>query len=181
VLRLRYLDGGSGDGCTYPHEAPSQARRRYHHLTFYGFMLCFAATCVATLYHYAFGWQAPYPWTSLPVVLGTVGGIGLLVGPAGLLWLRQEADPEPNAYPHGGMDLAFLVLLFLSSLTGLVLLLLREMPAMGVLLAVHLGVILGFFLTMPYSKFVHPIYRFAALVRYRLESRRASPVVIPEP
>jgi citrate/tricarballylate utilization protein len=180
VLRLRYLDGGSGDGCTYPHEAPSQARRWYHHLTFYGFMLCFAATCVATLYHYAFGWQAPYPWTSLPVVLGTVGGIGLLIGPAGLLWLRQEADPEPNAYPQQGMDLAFLVLLFLSSLTGLVLLLLRETPAMGVLLAVHLGVILGFFLTMPYGKFVHPIYRFAALVRYRLESRRGGAIVVPD-
>ena len=41
---LRYLDGGSGDGCTYPTERPSQARRRFHHLTFYGFMLCFAAT-----------------------------------------------------------------------------------------------------------------------------------------
>jgi citrate/tricarballylate utilization protein len=28
------------------------ARRRFHHATFYGFMLCFAATSVATLYHY---------------------------------------------------------------------------------------------------------------------------------
>jgi citrate/tricarballylate utilization protein len=175
VLRLRYLDGGAGDGCTYPHEAPSQARRWYHHLTFYGFMLCFASTCVATVYHYAFAWQAPYPWTSLPVVLGTLGGLGLLIGPAGLLWLKLEADPEPNDYPQRGMDVAFLVLLFLSSLTGLVLLLLRETPAMGVLLAVHLGVILGLFLTMPYGKFVHPIYRFAALVRYRLESAGPPP------
>ena len=30
-------------------------RRRFHHLTFYGFVLCFAATCVATLYHYVLG------------------------------------------------------------------------------------------------------------------------------
>jgi citrate/tricarballylate utilization protein len=43
---LRYLDGG-GDGCTYPDEKPSFARRRFHHFTFYGFMLCFAATAVA--------------------------------------------------------------------------------------------------------------------------------------
>ena len=38
------------------------ARRRFHHLTFYGFMLCFAATIVATLYHYAFGWLHPTPF-----------------------------------------------------------------------------------------------------------------------
>jgi citrate/tricarballylate utilization protein len=68
------------------------ARRRFHHLTFYGFMLCFAATCVATLYHYA-GWEAPYALTSLPVLLGTLGGIGLLVGPAGLLWLNLRRHP----------------------------------------------------------------------------------------
>jgi citrate/tricarballylate utilization protein len=172
ALRLRYLEGGSGDGCTYPREAPSQARRWYHHLTFYGFMLAFAATCVATIYHYAFGWEAPYPPLSLPVVLGTVGGIGLLIGPAGLLWLKREADPEPYAYPQRQMDVAFLVLLFLSSLTGLLLLVLRATPAMGVLLAVHLGVVLGLFLTMPYGKFMHAIYRFAALVRYAIERRR---------
>ena len=45
----------------------------------YGFMLCFAATCVATLYHYFLGEPAPYPFWSAPVLLGTVGGVGLLV------------------------------------------------------------------------------------------------------
>jgi citrate/tricarballylate utilization protein len=142
-------------------------------------MLCFAATCVATLYHYGFAWEAPYPFLSLPVVFGTVGGIGLLVGPAGLLWLKREADPEPYAYPQRGMDMAFLVLLFLSSLTGLLLLVLRETSAMGVLLAVHLGVILGLFLTLPYGKFVHAIYRFAALVRYSLERSRPPTTDLP--
>jgi citrate/tricarballylate utilization protein len=172
ALTLRYLDGGAGDGCTYPREAPSQARRAYHHLTFYGFMLCFAATCVATLYHYAFGWQAPYPWTSLPVVLGTAGGLGLLIGPASLLWLRRRVDPEVADPAGTGMEVAFILLLSLTSLTGLLLLVLRETSAMGVLLAIHLGVVLGLFLTLPYGKFVHAVYRFAALVRYRLESAR---------
>ena len=31
--------------------------RRFHHLTFYGFLLCFASTSVATLYHYVLGLQ----------------------------------------------------------------------------------------------------------------------------
>ena len=90
MLTSSTCDGG-GDGCPYPDERPSHARRIFHHLTFYGFMLCFAATCVGTIYHYALGWKAPYALVSLPVLLGTIGGIGLLVGPLGLLWLKLEA------------------------------------------------------------------------------------------
>jgi citrate/tricarballylate utilization protein len=42
---------------------------------------------------------------------------------------------------------------------------------MGMMLALHLGVVFGLFLTMPYGKFVHGLYRYAALVRYALERR----------
>ncbi|MGS0758126.1 tricarballylate utilization protein TcuB, partial [Roseateles sp. GG27B] len=58
ALRLKFLDGGHGDGCNEADDAFTLARRRYHHATFYGFMLCFAATSVATLYHYLLGWEA---------------------------------------------------------------------------------------------------------------------------
>ena len=37
---------------------------------------------------------------------------------------------------------------------------------MGPLLALHLGVVFSLFITMPYGKFVHGIYRYVALVRY---------------
>jgi len=176
VLRLKYLDGG-GDGCTYPGEYPSHARRWFHHFTFYGFMLCFAATVTGTIYHYAFGWHAPYAFSSLPVLFGTAGGIGLLIGPAGLLWLKGRRDPETSAPKQLGMDVGFLALLFLTSLTGLLLLAVRDTAAMGMLLAIHLGIVLALFLTLPYGKFVHAIYRFAALVRYALERSRPAPNV----
>jgi hypothetical protein len=143
-------------------------------------MLCFAATCVATFYHYALGWKAPYPFWSLPVLLGTAGGLGLLAGPAGLLALRRRRDPELADPSQDGMDLAFLALLFLVSLTGLLLLALRETRAMGTLLAVHLGVVLAFFLTLPYGKFVHAPYRLAALARCPIERRRPLPEIGPE-
>ena len=45
---LRYLDGG-GVGCFNEDDRPTDRRRLYHHLTFYGFLLCFASTSVATL------------------------------------------------------------------------------------------------------------------------------------
>lgn len=170
--RLRYLDGGGG-GCMNEEDAEKDSRKLYHHLTFYGFLLCFASTCVATLYHYLLGREAPYPWWDLPVVLGTLGGIGLLIGPAGLLAAKWRRDPEMRDEPRFGMEVAFLAMLFLTSLTGLALLVLRDTPAMGMLLALHLGVVFSLFVTMPYGKFVHGIYRYLALVRYARETRAA--------
>ncbi|MBL8675173.1 MAG: tricarballylate utilization protein TcuB, partial [Rhodospirillales bacterium] len=169
--RLRYLDGG-GVGCVNDDERPTDTRKFYHHLTFYGFLLCFASTSVATLYHYVLGRVAPYPWYDLPVVLGALGGVGLLIGPVGLLKAKTTRDPALRDPPRLGMDVAFLAMLFLTSATGLALLLLRATPAMASLLALHLGVVFALFLTMPYGKFVHGLYRFAALVRYARESRR---------
>ncbi|MDB5594567.1 MAG: tcuB [Hyphomicrobiales bacterium] len=167
---LRYLDGG-GVGCMNEGERPTDNRRLYHHFTFYGFMLCFAATSVATLYHYLLGREAPYPWYDLPVLLGTAGGIGLLIGPVGLLLAKTKRDPDVQDQARLGMDVAFLAMLFMTSLTGLALLVLRTTPAMGLLLALHLGVVFGLFITMPYGKFVHGIYRFLSLVRYAKEKR----------
>jgi len=179
AFTLRYLDGG-GDGCRYPDEKLSHSRRVYHHLTFYGFLLCFAATSVATVYHYAFGWKAPYPFLSLPVVLGTVGGIGLIAGPLGLMALRRRRDPELAAPEQKGMDEGFLALLVAISVTGLALAFLRETGVMGVLLCLHLGAVLALFLTMPYGKFAHALYRVAALVRFHLERRRPVAFIAPE-
>ena len=173
---LRYLDGG-GEGCAYPDARPSFARRNFHHFTFYGFLLCFAATSVATIYHYVFGLKAPYPLWSLPVLLGSLGGAGLLIGPVGLLWLRLRRDPELGDTRQDGMDIGFLALLFLTSLTGLLLLAMRETRAMGVLLAVHLGFVMALFATLPYGKFVHALYRFAALVRFHIERKRPLPEI----
>ncbi len=72
ALTLKYLDGGHGKGCNEADDAFTLMRRRFHHFTFYGFMLCFAATVVATGYHYFAGWEAPYPFFSVPVMLGTL-------------------------------------------------------------------------------------------------------------
>src|SRR5580698_3897640 len=163
VLTLHYLDGG-GAGC-------SQSRPRFHHFTFYGFGLCFASTVTAAFYHYALGWKAPYGYFSVPVVLGSLGGIALVADTLGLLWLKRTSNPQTQAGTQTGMDVAFLALLFLSGASGLLLLVLRQTAAMGTMLAAHLGIVLALFLTLPYGRFVHAIYRSAALVKYALESR----------
>jgi citrate/tricarballylate utilization protein len=168
---LAYMKGG-GAGCNYPDEHFSQSRRWFHHLVFYGFLLDFASTSVAAFYAHFLGWQAPYPFLSWPVVLGTVGGVGLLIGTSGLLFLKWKSDRNPADERMRRMDVAFLLLLFFTSVTGLLLLALRDTAAMGTLLIIHLGIVAGLFITLPYGKFAHVIYRYAALVRYAIEQRR---------
>jgi citrate/tricarballylate utilization protein len=167
VLTLRHLHA-TGEDCVTAEEARAPWRRWFHHATFYGFALCFASTSVAALYH-SIGWQAPYEYYSLPVLLGTVGGVSLLIGPAGLLLQRRRRDPALTEPAHERLDRSFIVLLFLTSLTGLLLLVLRHLEVMGVLLIVHLGVVLALFLTLPYGKFVHGVYRTLALLKYSRE------------
>lgn len=171
ALRLKYLDGG-GYGCNYPDDRFSMVRRWFHHFVFYGFMLCLAATTLAAIYDHFLHRSAPYSFWSWPVMLGTVGGVTLLVGTGGLLYLKRQMDTAPATPRLLGLDVGFLVLLFVTSLTGLLVLILRETPAMGILLAVHLGVVGGLFITMPYGKFVHAIYRYLALIRNAIEQLR---------
>lgn len=166
---LEHLGGGHGEGCNTRDEGYSNQRRYYHQATMWGFLLCFAATCVATLYDYGLGRLAPYAFLSLPVLLGTAGGVGLLIGPAGLVWVKLHSDTRPLVVRHFGMDYAFLALLFLVSLTGLVLLAVRDTAAMGLTLVIHLGFVLSFLIMLPYSKFVHAVYRSAALLRFAME------------
>jgi citrate/tricarballylate utilization protein len=176
AFTLKYLDGGHGDGCNNESDRYTMWRRRWHHCTFYGFLLCFASTCVATIYHYAMGWHAPYPLASLPVVLGTLGGIGLLAGPLGLLAMSSVRNPEQGDMSQRPMDRAFVGLLFLTSVTGLLLLALRDTRGMAALLAVHLGVVMALFITLPYGKFAHAVFRGAALLKWEIERRLPSRV-----
>ncbi|MBK1718183.1 tricarballylate utilization 4Fe-4S protein TcuB [Thiocystis violacea] len=173
ILVLRNLRGG-GPGCNDLDDRFSHARRRLHHAMLHGFLLSFAATVTATLYHHLLGWEAPYPLLSAPVLLGTLGGILMSLGAVGLAWMKWRADPEPSAPETRGLDLAFLGLLFLVAVTGLALLVWRETAAMGLLLAIHLGSVLAFFLLLPYSKFVHAGYRAIALLIEAIEHAAVS-------
>jgi citrate/tricarballylate utilization protein len=174
ALKLKYLDGGHGDGCNNSDDEFTHSRKRFHHYTFYGFVLCFASTSVATIFHYAFGWQAPYGFFTLPKLLGIPGGIAMVVGTLGLWRLKQKRHVLHVAAEFKTMDMGFIALLFLIASTGLMLMLSRGTAAMPTLLCVHLAVVMALFLTMPYSKFAHGFYRCAALLKFTIEKRQPS-------
>ena len=162
--RMKNLEGGHGDGCNFEDEDRfTHARRHFHQATLYGFLLCFAATSSGTVLHYGFGIEAPYGFFSLPKLLGVPGGILLCLGTAGLAWLKTKADPELGATGAWGGEMAFVLLLFAVSATGLALYAATGTTMVGGLLPLHLATVLTFFVLTPYSKMAHGFYRLSAL------------------
>jgi citrate/tricarballylate utilization protein len=174
ALGLRYLQGG-GPGCFYPDERPSTVRRVYHALTFWGLVSDFISTTLAFIDQDFLHVLPPYALTSAPVIFGAVGGVALILGTGGLIWVKLQSDREPAAAGASGMDYIFLVTLGLTALTGLLTLIFRATAAMGSLLVLHLACIAALFVTAPYGKFVHAVYRTLAVIRYEIEQGPAHP------
>jgi citrate/tricarballylate utilization protein len=159
ALTLRWLGGGGG-GCYHPDpERPSGARRALHLAVVGGLALAFAATVAAAVLQDMLGQPPPYPVPSAPVLLGTAGGVATIAGCTGLLTLRLGTAPARS------LDTAFLVVLDLAAITGMLTLGLRATPALGPALTLHLGSLAALYVTAPYGKLVHAVYRFAALLR----------------
>jgi len=166
AARLRYLRGGGAD-CYYSGENPSPVRRRLHAAVFYGFTACFAATLAAGFMQDILGDAPPYPLLSAPVILGTAGGLGMIIGCAGLAVLKARSDPAPRIG-----DFSLLVGLGALAITGMLTLLLRATPAYGLVLVAHLATIVVCLGVAPYTTFVHGGYRFLAIVADNLELAR---------
>jgi citrate/tricarballylate utilization protein len=166
AARMKDLSGGHGDGCNFEDEDRfSQSRRYAHQLIMYGFLLCFAATGTGTILHYVFDMPAPYSLWSLPKLLGVPGGIALTAGTIWMARLKLQADRTLADATVWGGEMGFILLLGFVALSGLLLYVLGGTAAMPILLALHLGAVLGFFLLTPFSKMAHGFYRLAALLR----------------
>lgn len=171
ALSLKGMKGG-GPGCYYPGDGPSSSRRFYHSLVFYGFSAATISTALAAIYQDLLHRLPPYPLLSGPVIFGTIGGVAMVVGVWGLIALKLASDPVPAGTDAPKLDYSFLIILGLASLSGLATLALRDSWLMGSALTIHLGIIAAFFITAPYGKMVHSMYRSLALVIHRIEQAR---------
>jgi citrate/tricarballylate utilization protein len=173
ALKLKWLQGG-GPGCYYPGTQPSSTRRIYHSFVFYGFLSAIISTTIAATYQEIFHIIPPYSLLSAPVVFGTVGGLAMIIGVTGLIVIKFKSDPAPSNLDAPKIDYSFLAILGLTSLSGILTLVLRATTVMGLTLTVHLGLVAALFITAPYGKFVHSLYRSLALVFYRVARVRAA-------
>lgn len=169
---LKNLSGGQAGACNFEAgDRFSGARKHAHQAVMWGFMLCFASTASGTIMHYLLDWPAPYGVLTAPKLLGVPGGLLMTGGALWLAWLKTRADPSLGAKAVAG-EMAFTLLLGAVGATGLALYAATGTGAVPALLAIHLGCVLAFFLTTPYSKMAHGAYRFAALVREAQIRRR---------
>ena len=122
--RLAYLRGAAPTAFT--RADPSPVRRRLHAAVCYGFAACFAATVSAAFLQDILGRPPPYPLLSVPVILGTAGGLAMIAGCAGLIAAARRSDPAPGAADYG-----LLAGLGLLAATGLLTLALRATPPTG--------------------------------------------------
>ncbi len=122
----------------------------------------------------------PYAFISVPVLLGTIGGAGMAIGCIGLVVLKRAAardgrDPDRAAARDAvapemlDRDYSFIGALGGLAITGLLVEVLRSTDVFGVILMIHLAVIAVCFAVAPYSKFVHGVYRYLALVQDHME------------
>lgn len=169
ALTLRWLHGGD-EGCHYPAYEVSSARTWLHFLVAGGFLAAFVSTVLAAVYQDILGQLPPYDLFSAPVVTGTLGGLAMIAGSGGLLLLKSRGDRRLTSDDLVEFDVAFLVTIGLASLTGVLVLALRDSAVMPALLVIHLAVVTTLYVTTPYGKFAHFTYRYAALVRNRVEA-----------
>ncbi|WP_432837988.1 tricarballylate utilization 4Fe-4S protein TcuB [Dactylosporangium sp. CA-092794] len=166
---LRYLRGGGGE-CYYPEdERPSRARWWLHMSVAYGFGLCTVSTLAAAVLQDVLDTPPPYPWLSVPVLTGVVGGVAMVVGCVGLIGLKARSSELTSFSAMTVKDYGFLAALAYLALTGLATLLTRGTAAYGLVYLLHLASVLVAFAATPYTKFVHIVYRLLALVRDNME------------
>ena len=96
----------------------------------------------------------------------------MVIGCIGLWVIKLHSDPNPRASMQSGLDYSFIIMLFLSSASGLIHQVLRVTSLMPILLAIHLAIVLSLFVMLPYSKFVHAGYRFIALIKFSQDTAR---------
>jgi citrate/tricarballylate utilization protein len=167
AIRLRHLRGG-GAGCDYPADEPSPARRRSHLLLVAGFGLCILSTVSAAVEQDLIGIVPPYPYLSVPVTSGTVGGLAMLAGGTWLLALKAASDPGRSTPGMRQADYGFLWALLILAASGLLTLALRGTAASGPVFGAHLAAVVVAFAIAPYTKFVHWIYRLLAIYKHNL-------------
>lgn len=164
MLLLRHW-GQQSHGCP-DHTGRMTKQRKYLHWSLVsGLLCCGLATIAAAFYHHILQLTAPYALTSVPVLLGVIGGSAILVGASGMVVVDLRGGTRIVR------DRSLAPSLLLVAATGLVLLALRGTSALALLLHLHLGAVTGFVLTLPYGHFLHGPFRGAALLRAALERR----------
>lgn len=149
----------------------ARPRRSGHLLLVWGFLGALLTTTLLGVAIDVLGVRTPLPQLHLIKLLGNVSAVLLVVGTVRLV--ARRIGNEGGAVR--AFDGFFLALVAAVVFTGVGAELGRLFLAAPVALAIyvlHLGTVLSLFLTFPFSKFAHALYRTLAMAHERLSSER---------
>jgi quinone-modifying oxidoreductase subunit QmoC len=149
------------------------SRKTGHFLLFWGFAGAAITSALLIVAIYVQKLPMPLPLTHPYKLLGNISAVALVIGGAQLMINRYGAGRR--LVSSNAFDNFFLVLVAVVIGTGVITETVRlaEMPlAAFAIYTLHLGVVMTLFLTFPYSKFAHMVYRTLALVHQRTVSGR---------
>ena len=145
------------------------SRRTPHFLILWGFAGAAITSALLIVAIYIQKLPMPLPLSHPYKLLGNLSAVALVVGGAQLLIQRYGSGRR--LISSTAFDNFFLILVAVVIGTGVITEVARlgEWPvAAFVIYTLHLGVVMTLFLTFPYSKFAHMVYRTLALVHQRL-------------
>lgn len=171
-LSGKWMKGG-GAGCNYPDRESrgSYLKVALHSMVLYGFLLDLLATITAFIEQDFFGIMPPFPVLSIPVFSGTAGGLLIISGVSLFLFFDGRHEGSKGAGMKM-MDRIFLASLLLTAFTGMLLLVMRATQFMGILFLIHISVVSTLFVSAPYGKFVHLVYRGLSTAKYYEEKSK---------
>jgi len=139
-----------------------------HLLVIFGFFAAMATAGLALLDMTLLGHAPPIPFFHPIKILGNLSAVTLLIGGGTLIVRRLTNSDKVGA--NGYADWLFLIVLFVVSVTGTLLQILRQVGPFELAYANYFIHILSVFFLLwyaPYSKFAHMFYRTLALVYSR--------------
>jgi quinone-modifying oxidoreductase subunit QmoC len=152
----------------------ARPRRAAHFLLMWGFIGALATTTILGILMDVFGVKTPLPQLHPVKILGNVSAVLLGVG---IVWLVVNRVRDQGAAGRSGaFDWFLLALVVLVVFSGIGAEALRHYgfppPLALAAYVLHLGTILSLFLTFPFSKFAHALYRTLAMAHERLTTQR---------
>ncbi len=168
VVSHKWFKGG-GVGCDYPSENGTRTRMFYHSAMFFGFLSAFVATSIAAYLQRILVISPPYSLLSGPVFFGVIGGLLMIIGGTGFLYMKNHSEKDKADARMLKSDYLVIVMLILVSITGLTTLLLRSSSVMAIILIIHLSLVATLFAIVPFSKMNHIVFRYLALLKNNVE------------
>jgi quinone-modifying oxidoreductase subunit QmoC len=155
-------------------------RRWGHFLVMWGFVGAAITSGFAVVYLYRetvffswlnLGYSYPVPITHWVKWLGNISAVALVLGGL-LLWLNRRSTDDKLVGVTTAFDRFFLWVVLTVIATGVITEVFRFIAVPPILACavyvIHLAIVLTLFLTLPYSKFAHILYRTLAMAHERL-------------